>query len=59
MGVLEKYLVLLECQISLLETWVMWEVLLNMCCFYWLINKAALAYSRAEHSQAGRDLGRE
>ena len=25
----------------------------NMCCFYWLMNKAVLAYDRAEYSQLG------
>ena len=36
-----------------------WNVLLYMCCFYWLMNKAALAYGRAEYSQPGRDMERE
>ena len=33
----------------------MWDILLYMCCFYWLMNKAVLAYSRAEYSQTGRE----
>ena len=38
------------------DTEVMWDVFLytvNMCCFYWLMNTAALAHSRAEYSWAG------
>ena len=34
----------------------------NMCCFYWLMNKATLTYGRAEYSQVGnqsRDTGEE
>lgn len=37
--------------------WVLWDVFLytvNLCCSHWLTNKAALAYSRAEWSQAGK-----
>ena len=30
-----------------------------MCCFYWLMNKAVLAYGRAEYSQAERDREKE
>lgn len=37
----------------------MWDVLLYICCFYWLMNKAALVYIRAEYSQAGKDIERE
>ena len=37
----------------------MWAVLLYMCFFYWLMNKAALAYGRAEYNQARRDRDRE
>ena len=33
----------------------MWDVLLYMRCFYWLMNKATLNYGRAEYSQAGGD----
>ena len=33
------------------NTWVIWEVLLSVCCLYWLVNKeTALAYSKAELS---------
>ena len=32
----------------------MWEVLLYMCCFYWLMNKeASWAYDRAEQYKVG------
>ena len=37
----------------------MWEVLLYMCCFYWLIRKLLLANGLTEYSQAGRDIYRE
>ena len=35
---------------------------MNICCFYWLMNKAALVYGRAEYSYVGnpsRDTGRK
>ena len=32
-----------------------WDAILYLCCFYWLMNKAALAYGRAEYSQAEMD----
>ena len=41
------------------DSCVRWEVFLYMCCSCWLMNKAALAYSRAEYSQAGRDKEKE
>ena len=32
---------------------------MNMFYYHWLIKEAALAYIRAEYSQAGRDIERE
>ena len=32
-----------------------WDILSYMCCFYLLMNKAALTYARAEYNQSGRD----
>ena len=31
----------------------MWDALLYMCCFYWLMNKAVLVSGLVEKSQAG------
>ena len=35
------------------------DILLYKCYFYWLMNKAALAYGKAGYSQAGRDIERQ
>ena len=31
----------------------------NMCCFYWLMNKVAFVYDRAEYRQEGQPESRE
>ena len=36
-----------------IEDMAMLDVLLYMCCFYWLMNKVVLANSLAEQSQEG------
>ena len=36
----------------------MWDVLLHMHCFYYLMNKAALSHGRTEYSPVGRDIER-
>ena len=48
-----------------MEDVLIWDVLLyiaSMCCFYWLMNKVALAYGRAEYSKSGnssKDKGKK
>ena len=37
----------------------MWDVLLYMCSFYWLMNKAVLTNGLTEKSQAGKHIYRE
>ena len=37
----------------------MWEVLLHMYYFYWLMNKDDLAYGREKYNQVGRDREKE
>ena len=41
---------------DLLSVGLIWDILLCMCHSYWLINKAAFTYGRAEYIQAGRDM---
>ena len=35
-----------------------WEVLLSMCCFYWLMNELLLTNGLTEYSQDERDIER-